>query len=331
MGGTSWKESPQPGGPKQERVIRNTKKSRRFRRAGGFGNGDLGGATRKSLWNQTFSHCSTPRVATFRPWLCVADRLRKADYREVSDPKRLTVYGTGITPPGTLAHLRAPRLARDGTPPKSHESSQRHSQLSLCPRWASAVAPIAEWLAGDLFAGHRKRTNRSPRPLPTPLTQARRSAGRGGVRFRSAESAKSRTHFPRKTCVVCGADLQKRRHRYCMSCRPVQAREAVSKAHEVLRTRRLAGNDPAHGGETARRRGKRNSAALRANFAWERKQSGTFDPGTFAREIQPKLAKVSLAEMIGATGLSRPYCAMIRRGARVPHPRHWEALRTLAS
>ena len=27
-----------------------------------------------------------------------------------------------------------------------------------------------------------------------------------------------------------------------------------------------------------------------------------------------------------ATGLSISYCALIRRGERVPHPRHWRAL-----
>jgi hypothetical protein len=112
------------------------------------------------------------------------------------------------------------------------------------------------------------------------------------------------------------------------SARPVQAMEAVSKAHEVLRNRRLAGDDPAHGGEAARRRSKRCSANSRANVAWERSQSGSFDPNTFTSEIGPKLAAVPLAEMMRATGLSGPYCAMIRRGARVPHPRHWEALRS---
>ena len=79
----------------------------------------------------------------------------------------------------------------------------------------------------------------------------------------------------------------------------------------------------------ARRRGKRNAATLRANVAWERRQTDAFDPGIFAGEIGPKLRAVSLAAMMRATGLSRPYCAMIRRGARVPHARHWEALRAL--
>ena len=97
----------------------------------------------------------------------------------------------------------------------------------------------------------------------------------------------------------------------------------------MLRARRQAGDDPAHGGEAARRRGKQNAAVLRANVAWERRQTEVFDPDTFKREIGPKLKAVSLAAMMRETGLSRPYCAMIRRGARVPHARHWEALRGL--
>jgi hypothetical protein len=148
---------------------------------------------------------------------------------------------------------------------------------------------------------------------------------------RSSTSERSKPVALPKTCVVCGADLRKDQRRYCGSCRPVQAMEAVSKAHEVLRTRRLAGDDPAHGGEAARRRSKRCAANSRANVAWERGRSGSFDPEIFTREIGPKLAAVSLAAMMRATGLSGPYCSMIRRGARVPHPRHWEALRALVS
>jgi len=51
-----------------------------------------------------------------------------------------------------------------------------------------------------------------------------------------------------------------------------------------------------------------------------------FDPDTFAEEIQPRLETVSVAAMMRATGLSRPYCTMIRRGGYVPHPRHWGVL-----
>ena len=44
---------------------------------------------------------------------------------------------------------------------------------------------------------------------------------------------------------------------------------------------------------------------------------------------EPKLKTVSLLVTMRATGLSRTYCGMIRRGVRVPHPRHWEAFRGL--
>ncbi len=46
-------------------------------------------------------------------------------------------------------------------------------------------------------------------------------------------------------------------------------------------------------------------------------------------EIKPKLKTASLLETMQATGLSRTYCGMIRRGVRIPHPRHWDALREL--
>ena len=34
-----------------------------------------------------------------------------------------------------------------------------------------------------------------------------------------------------------------------------------------------------------------------------------------------------LIELATATGLSEVYCSLIRLGKRVPHPRHWAALR----
>jgi CRISPR-associated endonuclease Cas1 len=201
------------------------------------------------------------------------------------------------------------------------------------PRWGAAVAPVAERLVRQLFGERDTRKARGPRrssrPVSTPLTQANRSAGREEVRTQAVKRARAKPTSVPRTCVVCGADLERGRRRYCATCQPVHSREAVSKAHDVLRARRQAGDDPAHGGEAARRRGRRNAVTLRANVAWERRHTDTFDPRIFATEIRPKLQAVSLAAMMRATGLSRPYCAMIRRGARVPHARHWEALQGL--
>ena len=198
------------------------------------------------------------------------------------------------------------------------------------PHWATAVAPVAERLARQLLGkGTTQKTAGRSQPVPTPLTQTNRSKGRDTVRKRSAHRTRSKRASIAKTCVVCGADLPGRQRRYCTDCRPVQSRDAVAKAHEVLRARRLAGIDPAHGGNAARLRGRRNSVKLLANAEWERIHTEEPDPATFERDIRPKLKTVSLLETMRATGLSRTYCGMIRRGVRVPHPRHWEALREL--
>lgn len=50
----------------------------------------------------------------------------------------------------------------------------------------------------------------------------------------------------------------------------------------------------------------------------------------FKREIEPTLDAFSLKEIAAATGLSLAACLRIRSGARVPHPRHWDALQQLA-
>jgi len=197
------------------------------------------------------------------------------------------------------------------------------------PRWAAAVGPVAEDVAGALLKQSSKGSARSSRSVAPGRTQKNRGARRGGVRVRRSKDARPERAALPKTCVLCGAELKENRRRYCTACKPVQSLEAMSKAHEALQARRLAGDDPAHGGEVGRQRGQRNAEVLRENAAWEREQLQVADPDAFAREIGPKVSEMSLAAMMRATGLSRPYCSMIRRGVRVPHPRHWEALRGL--
>jgi hypothetical protein len=50
----------------------------------------------------------------------------------------------------------------------------------------------------------------------------------------------------------------------------------------------------------------------------------------FRSEILPVLRRRSIAELMGATGLSEHYCSLIRLGKKVPHPRHWRTLRGVA-
>ena len=46
--------------------------------------------------------------------------------------------------------------------------------------------------------------------------------------------------------------------------------------------------------------------------------------------ILPGLKAVPLGKLMRATGLSKRYLWLIRRGDFVPHPRHWDALRSVA-
>jgi hypothetical protein len=50
------------------------------------------------------------------------------------------------------------------------------------------------------------------------------------------------------------------------------------------------------------------------------------NPELFAREILPGLQRVPLSDLVRATGLTQGYLSQIRRGEKVPHPRHWPAL-----
>ena len=46
----------------------------------------------------------------------------------------------------------------------------------------------------------------------------------------------------------------------------------------------------------------------------------------FLREIHPGLQAFSILEIVKATGFSRQYASLVRRGLYVPHPVHYEAL-----
>jgi hypothetical protein len=66
------------------------------------------------------------------------------------------------------------------------------------------------------------------------------------------------------------------------------------------------------------------------NRNWAREHPEQRDEAWFKREIAPRLDAFSLKKIGKATGLSLTACSRIRAGARVPHPRHWEALRKLS-
>jgi hypothetical protein len=68
------------------------------------------------------------------------------------------------------------------------------------------------------------------------------------------------------------------------------------------------------------------SDSNRRNRSWTREHSGQRDEAWFKREVAPRLDAFTLNEIAAATGLSLAACSQFRSGARVPNPRHWEAL-----
>jgi CRISPR-associated endonuclease Cas1 len=136
-------------------------------------------------------------------------------------------------------------------------------------------------------------------------------------------------------CARCGRAVEKRRRRHCEDCMPQARREhglrAIERAREALRLQTLAGNDPRADAETNRKRGDAIVEQRRRSREWKRENpNGTgHDRTWFLREVVPKLDDVPLSAIASATGLSLATCSRYRAGARVPHPRHWEALRAL--
>lgn len=97
----------------------------------------------------------------------------------------------------------------------------------------------------------------------------------------------------------------------------------------MLAAQTEAGNDPRRSTVVNHARGEAISEGHRRNRCWAREHPGQRDEARFRREVAPKLDAFSLKEIAEATGLSLAACSRIRAGAKLPHPRHWEALRKL--
>jgi hypothetical protein len=64
---------------------------------------------------------------------------------------------------------------------------------------------------------------------------------------------------------------------------------------------------------------------------WSAAHADAFaDPDLFSREILPAIRLLPLSGLVRATGLTHGYLSQIRRGAKIPHLRHWQALRLAA-
>jgi ribosomal protein L32 len=185
------------------------------------------------------------------------------------------------------------------------------------PTWGRAVAPIAEWVAQSLWTSARK-TARRDQMLPTRLTQRRRSAGRGNNFIADATPAP----HPKNVCPGCGATTRLGRH--CPRCGREISKEKLIELAKAGRAAALSVESRRKHSETQRR----HEAAKRA---WVSSQKANWpDEDTYVRQIQPRLASVTISVMASTLGVSESYAADIRAGRHRPHPRHWQMLEKLA-
>ncbi len=196
-----------------------------------------------------------------------------------------------------------------------------HELAATLLTWAQRLGPIAEHTASLL---HPK--SERVQPLPTPLTQDRRKKGRDQHRRRRGTRAKP-PQQPGHRCIQCGAPT-KRRAKTCGQCADEVRRQPDHTRLVRLKELRDLGQDPAHGGSAAEKRRETNIAHQQKASVWDRANERP-DPDIFTREILPALREVSAGEIARTTGLSAGYCSMIKRGLRIPHPRHWKVLASL--
>ena len=180
--------------------------------------------------------------------------------------------------------------------------------------WRRAVAPIAEWVAREFW----KTIRRPDTPFTTRLTHDNKRAVKGG-----APQAISQAPSPQHLCGSCGKVIP-RASTHCSRCAVEGLRIRMV---DVARKGRIASRSPLSRARLSETQRRQTTACHRWSPADHPKW---LTEEVYANQIQPGLANYSLSQIASAMGVSIPYASDIRRGGRRPHPRHWQALATLA-
>jgi CRISPR-associated endonuclease Cas1 len=199
---------------------------------------------------------------------------------------------------------------RDGTCRLMGSFAVRLSETA--PKWRHAIAPIAEWIARNLW------TRKSGQCLPpTRLTQSRRREAQGGSTLPMLKTAPKHE----KLCQQCGARIGEA-STHCHQCARIQLSEHFAGAAQL-------GRQVSHNKQAEDKRKKKQQLNAKALRSWNpSKQPAWLTAAYYEGKIQPRLAALSNAVIARTINVSRGYAAEIRKG-RVAHPRHWRALASL--
>ncbi len=203
-----------------------------------------------------------------------------------------------------------------------------HRLAQTTPRIRPLVGSVVERVAKSLLQRPGRRDT-----IPTLITHDHRSRGRDGIRHGAAKASRHRARPLQPACRTCGLLVDDAGRTHCDACLPKVKRDSWQAAsgagHAKLAELRRAGVDPAHSRDALEKASSSQRARNREAREYEIQAGQLPDRDVFVREILPDLQGLSLRAMAKATGLSSGYCSMVRRGLCVPHPRHWEALRSV--
>ena len=188
------------------------------------------------------------------------------------------------------------------------------------PLWRKAIGPIAEKAANTFWKSRVKLT--AVRQVATRLTQTSRSKGRDAYR-KATPSQASPEPMPDNRCSICGERIRKGA-RCCAGCAPLLSRANLL---QTAKRGRLASHNPISEARRSATRMKR----VEAQKQWNPSDLPKWlDEDYYRRKILPALARLTITKIQMAMDVSFPYAAMVRKGIRIPHPRHWMRLAGLA-
>jgi hypothetical protein len=136
-----------------------------------------------------------------------------------------------------------------------------------------------------------------------------------------------------RTCWQCSRALPSGRRRFCTDAHAVAYHGETQWRGIVAATvERYA--DPKRAAASKAAIGKRAVENAAKRLLW-RQRPGWSEAGDeelrrwFADTVQPQLRSYKIADIMGATRLSKQSVSDIRVGRHIPHPRHFAALATL--
>ncbi len=177
--------------------------------------------------------------------------------------------------------------------------------------WRKLVAPVAEYVASELWRSVQSRISRSGRLLASRLTGAHRRAAKG-----SDVPAITIPKVAEHVCIGCGKKIRSYR-KLCLKC-----------SGPVTRQNFDAGRKTAQSKESLARRSVTQREHRQKITAWKPSDSD-ISRETYVNIVLPALVHVTPTQIRSALGVSEPYSMWIKSGKRIPHPRHWTALARL--